>query len=148
MYLVFYSCVYWAAVLSTHVVPMPIIEYMLLLLSPLIQWTITQEYASLNGLRSLKKRKKPYIQFLPFAFPAGYVILSTYMMSASFVSFLLMISGLLSSMLTVSPWSDAFFSDKAPTAPPEPFDSDNDPVNSFQSEQRWHLYNNFYVSVS
>lgn len=57
-----------------------------------------------------------------------YLILSSYMMSASFVSFILILSSLSSSMLATSPWSDSFFPElPVPAAPPEPPDTYDDP---------------------
>jgi hypothetical protein len=50
------------------------------------------------------------------------------MMSVSFVSFILIISSLSSSMLAASPWSNSFFLEPpVPVAPPEPPDTYDDP---------------------
>jgi hypothetical protein len=66
-------------------------------------------------------------QSLPFAFPASYIILSAYMLCASFVSFLQVISGFITKVPSSSPWSEQFLSPTDPQAPPETFHDFDEP---------------------
>ena len=50
-----------------------------------------------------------YSKSLPFAFPDSYLLISTYMMSSSFVSLLLVLSVFVSSTIIVNPWASIFF---------------------------------------
>jgi hypothetical protein len=128
MYWCVCSCLCWTIVLAAYVAPIPMVGYILLLFSPFLGWTsLPQPLTQKDGPHLLKLKKIPYARSLLFAFPACYVLLSTCMLSASFVSFLLLISGLLSCMLAVSPWSNKIFSVPAPKAPPGTFDACNDP---------------------
>ena len=50
-----------------------------------------------------------YSKSLPFVFPASYLLISTYIMSVSFVSFLLIIFVFVNSNMIVNPWASRFF---------------------------------------
>ena len=50
-----------------------------------------------------------YSKYIPFVFPASYLLIYTYMMSASFVSFLLIISGFVISTLIFYSWVSRLF---------------------------------------
>ena len=81
--------------------PTTIVVYLLPFAYSILQDTINKAKPS--------KTVDVYAKSPPFSFPASYLLILTYIMSAYLVSFLLFISGFVSSTLVVNPWDSRFF---------------------------------------
>ena len=91
-------------ILSFLLMPMTIGVYMLPFAYSILQLTI--------NLANIFKTVGVYSKSPPFVFPSSYLMLPTYMMSESFVSFLLILSGFVSRTLIVNTWASRFFPHK------------------------------------